>query len=259
MKKYFIITLTALAVLSVSLSSCAFLTYKANPDFVEVITKHMGDEPTPPTEVTSIGTDTEIAPETEKEPIDLSDMTEEEMKEALLPYLEAYNLWLLETFGVEADFDNPHFRYYNSEEEAYDKSLSELSDFTAIVKGNEEAPEGLTLDPALASCYPISNFSSLAELEGYVGQYIDLENEDFSRRLKSNLFEHDGVLYLLRGGRGYGTLEIDVSSARFASDEDKYQIEVDEYLFDEKESEPAVLTFGIKNGRLLITSTSKNH
>ncbi|MCR5229265.1 MAG: hypothetical protein K6D03_03985 [Solobacterium sp.] len=86
---------------------------------------------------------------------------------AIAKLLEVYASVMDETFGIETDWANPDHQ------------------------------------DELASYYKVTNYSTVEEIRSDLAQYIDDSLLDKSS-LSVDFEEKDGVLYAIRGGRGYG-------------------------------------------------------
>ncbi len=113
--------------------------------------------------------------------------------------------------------------YYDTEDQVKKAVYLNEDDFVndippaMLIGVGESVPEGYAADPAEAVYYPIYNFTSLYELEEHLSlyftqQYIDNQRQYFGY----NFLEHDGTLYLVRGGRGYGMFGIDFDSIDYS-------------------------------------------
>ena len=178
---------------------------------------------------------------------EVSSLTDETIK----PYLDAYNQIITSDFGAETE-STPYLRLYASEEDAMSNDPSKI---LKLVPDGEEIQEDYIIDPAYAQCFEVKNFSSKNEIKAHFSQFVDTDAEFFKNEFDSLFMEYDGKLYKVLGGRGYGSLKIDPNSAVIAKSSDNaYTVQLDSYLFDQKEDAPISLSLGEKDGKLVILS-----
>ena len=100
-------------------------------------------------------------------------------------------------------------------------------------------PEGFAEDPACAQFYPIRNYTSMADVQAWLEQYMmpAVAQEQLLYAPDSELLEFDGALYLVRGGRGYGMVSMDLSTLEYRREEDyQHVVGVQCVAFDEYDS-----------------------
>jgi len=170
--------------------------------------------------------------------------TEEAFMEEIQENIEVLNSCKIEEFCVEADYDTRYLALFESEEEAYseDRIPAKIVEMPEQLSYDEMQTEwpGYVADPALVEYMKVINFSSISEVEEYISQYVDsyvldsVCNGDFDEMLHANLAEIDGSLYLMRGGRGYGSECYDEDSAVYLDEYDgKHYVQIDVLFFDD--------------------------
>lgn len=93
----------------------------------------------------------------------------------------------------QSDFENPAVLFHPDEREVYG--------------------EQYYLDPSEATYDRIMNYTSEAEIESYLLQYLDASIlDDFP--LAEDFFTYEDAVYLVRGARGYGAYNIEEDSAQ---------------------------------------------
>lgn len=122
-----------------------------------------------------------------------------------------------ELFGLDVDWDTPYLRLYATEDAANrfvqepPVKLALWSDFSVVSTADMQTDEGLWIDGAMASLYPVSGVSDVSEV--YDRLALSLDESLFADRLEYDLVQFDGVVYMVRGGRGYGGGKFDPESA----------------------------------------------
>ena len=147
--------------------------------------------------------------------------------QTIMPNLQYMQSCEQELFGADVDFESTYVALYTYENEEYK--------FAKLIPTNEELPEGYVEDPAAALYYPVTNFSSIQELKDNAQNFIleaKIPNLDL---LEYDFLEHEGSLYLCRGGRGYGSEVCDLDTLEYVGEENGLQVvKVDYFFFDEK-------------------------
>ena len=125
--------------------------------------------------------------------------------------------------------------------------------------------EDEAVDPAERSFYPISNYSSKEQMLDNLREYMDVDSlgimqspyATVSDVLNDNVWEFNGGLYLVRGGRGYGVYDYDPQTLRIvSSDETACEAECDLLYFEQFDSVQTI-SFEKRNGRWIITHVAK--
>lgn len=125
--------------------------------------------------------------------------------------------------------------------------------------------EDEAVDPAERSFYPISNYSSKEQMLDNLREYMDVDSlgimqspyATVSDVLNDNVWEFNGGLYLVRGGRGYGVYDYDPQTLRIvSSDETACEAECDLLYFEQFDSVQTI-SFEKRSGRWIITHVAK--
>lgn len=125
--------------------------------------------------------------------------------------------------------------------------------------------EDEAIDPAYRSFSPISNYSSKEQILNTLRDYMDVDclgimqnaYATVSDVLNDNVWEFNGGLYLVRGGRGYGVYDYDPQTLRIvSSDETACEAECDLLYFEQFYSVQTI-SFEKRNGRWIITHVAK--
>lgn len=125
--------------------------------------------------------------------------------------------------------------------------------------------EDEAIDPTFSSYYPISNYSSKEQMLDNLREYMDVDSlgimqspyATVSDVLNDNVWEFNGGLYLVRGGRGYGVYDYDPQTLRIvSSDETACEAECDLLYFEQFDSVQTI-SFEKRNGRWIITHVAK--
>ena len=126
--------------------------------------------------------------------------------------------------------------------------------------------EDEAIDPAYRSFSPISNYSSKEQILNTLRDYMDVDclgimqnaYATVSDVLNDNVWEFNGGLYLVRGGRGYGVYDYDPQTLRIvSSDETACEAECDLLYFEQFYSVQTI-SFEKRNGRWIITHVAKS-
>lgn len=109
---------------------------------------------------------------------------------------------------------------------------------------------GYEPDPAEAAYFEVLSYKSLSELCAYLDEYM--LPEIYESYVADNFSEVDGVLYLVRGGRGYGAVTCgNITSVTPGSD--SLEVIAERQLFEEPDG-LYILTLKEIGGRLKIVS-----
>lgn len=126
--------------------------------------------------------------------------------------------------------------------------------------------EDEAIDPAYRSFSPISNYSSKEQILDNLREYMDVDSLGIMQNayatvsdvLNDNVWEFNGGLYLVRGGRGYGVYDYDPQTLRIvSSDETACEAECDLLYFEQFYSVQTI-SFEKRNGRWIITHVAKS-
>lgn len=125
--------------------------------------------------------------------------------------------------------------------------------------------EDEAIDPAYRSFSPISNYSSKEQILNTLRDYMDVDSLGIMQNayatvsdvLNDNVWEFNGGLYLVRGGRGYGVYDYDPQTLRIvSSDETACEAECDLLYFEQFYSVQTI-SFEKRNGRWIIVHVGK--
>ena len=125
--------------------------------------------------------------------------------------------------------------------------------------------EDEAIDPAYRSFSPISNYSSKEQILNTLRDYMDVDSLGIMQNayatvsdvLNDNVWEFNGGLYLVRGGRGYGVFNYDPQTLKIVSfDETTCEAECDLLYFEQFDSVQTI-SFEKRNGRWIITHIEK--
>ena len=125
--------------------------------------------------------------------------------------------------------------------------------------------EDEAIDPAYRSFSPISNYSSKEQILNTLRDYMDVDSLGIMQNayatvsdvLNDNVWEFNGGLYLVRGGRGYGVFNYDPQTLKIVSfDETTCEAECDLLYFEQFDSVQTI-SFEKRNGRWIITHVAK--
>lgn len=168
----------------------------------------------------------------------------------IIPVVECLNSCARETFGAEADMDTIYHAGFDADGAPH------------LYLDGEPLPEGCEEDGSYANYYPVTNFSSLAELRASLEVYLSDEVMRTApcpeEMLERNFLEYEGALYLWRGSRGYGASGVDVDSLSYLGEADGLQqVQVSITFFDEHDYD-ATLSFQHVDGVWKIVQLVRN-
>lgn len=171
----------------------------------------------------------------------------------LTPHLELLNSRFFELFGAEIDGTQSFYRVYASADAYY------RGDAPVAIKPSISGEPILwedSYDPLVLDLYQITNFHSIDEWTEYLGNYLSPEiitNWENALSFDETFFEHDGILYLTRGARGYGSSSLNLDAAKLLSvEKDSCSVTVDCYYFDSFECTYQV-DFEFIDGKWILT------
>ena len=143
--------------------------------------------------------------------------------------LSFLNSYFQETYGIEVDWDNTHSRIYASEEACMNGEPP-----IEVRAGAIEMSE--SHDPLMASVFPATNVTTMDQWKELLRRYVSDSIISQWEQEQDCIVEYNGILYLLRGGRGYGVYNLKLDSAELISQEEGYcKLTVDCYYFEEYE------------------------
>ena len=126
--------------------------------------------------------------------------------------------------------------------------------------------EDEAIDPTFSSYYPISNYSSKEQILDNLREYMDVDSLGIMQNayatvsdvLNDNVWEFNGGLYLVRGGRGYGVFNYDPQTLKIVSfDETTCEAECDLMRFGDYFDSVQTISFEKRSGRWIITHVAK--
>lgn len=154
----------------------------------------------------------------------------ERFLQEIQPALACLDALDMEQYGAAADFDT-----------IYSAAIRD-GQVESLYPAFDPIQEGCEPDPGGRTFYPVSNFHTVAEVRAYCAQYMTDEILD-SSSLSDSFLEYEGMLYLVRWGKGYGELRSDPQSAVYLGEKDgMQQIQLTYNLFDQFYAD-AVISF----------------
>lgn len=147
--------------------------------------------------------------------------------EEITPNVEYLNSCLDEIFVTSPDFGTSYLAAYESEA-AYDNG----SGTPAILfqrEDYEEIAKKYFIDPTLSDLYPVSGYTTNAEVRENLEKYMAKELVD--EVFHDDFLEFDGKLYLVRGAKGYGAYSLDMNSLKYDKEMDGKQYATVDMLF----------------------------
>ena len=160
------------------------------------------------------------------------------------------NEYLRDEFAVEY-YDMPD---YIKQAIFVEDAPSDLNMFDSLIGINEEIPGGYYFDPLARSYYPVYSHKNMNELLEHFNDYFTATYmEEIADRLSYEFAEFENTLYLVRGGRGYGSVMIDFDSVDYSNLEEDGTVAVDTLLFGEKD-QIVIVEFDWSEGAAKINS-----
>ena len=160
------------------------------------------------------------------------------------------NEYLRDEFAVEY-YDMPD---YIKQAIFVEDAPSDLNIFDGLIGINEEIPRGYYFDPLARSYYPVYSHKNMNELLEHFNDYFTAAYmEEIADRLSYEFAEFENTLYLVRGGRGYGSVMIDFDSVDYSNLEEDGTVTVDTLLFGEKD-QIVIVEFDWSEGAAKINS-----
>lgn len=154
--------------------------------------------------------------------MDRTQLSEEELLNAVKDPLESLIECDSETFGAKIDFDADYCCIFKNSDES----------MLIIPKENEKNYTDYHSDPSCQNFYPVKNFKTNSEVRKYLEQH--LSNELIKSLFHDDFVEYKGTLYLVRGDRGYGESTYDKESLKYLGEENgAYLFSINYLVFDE--------------------------
>lgn len=162
-------------------------------------------------------------------PSKTEEFSQEKFLEEITPHIVCLHSCVQEMFCAKVDFDDSYFAAYESES-VYAEGMGEID--LLFKPGEESKYTSYFIDPTYSDYYTVTNFETNSEVRDYLKKY--LSDIVIDKWFLNDFLEYEGQLYLRRGARGYGALQCDLESVKYAEEKDgKQYVTVDFTLFDE--------------------------
>ena len=149
-------------------------------------------------------------------------LSEAELLKAVIEPLDCLIECDSEMFGAKTNFDKDYCSIYKDSDES----------MLIIPQEDREKYTDYHDDPAFTHFYPVENFKTNADVREYLAQY--LSDELISSLFHDDFLEYEGVLYIVRGDRGYGGSAYDKESLKYLGEENgAYLFSINYIVFDE--------------------------
>lgn len=193
-------------------------------------------------------------------------LSEQELLALLRENVEWLNAVENETFCAEFSWSGAYAAIVSYENGQYGKikRLVPTPASTSELEGT--LAENEAIDPAYLSFYPITNYSSKDQILDNLREYMDVNSLGIMQNayatvsdvLNDNVWELNGGLYLVRGGRGYGVFDYDPQTLKIVSfDETTCEAECDLMRFGDYFDSVQTISFEKHSGRWIITHIEK--
>lgn len=150
--------------------------------------------------------------------------------EEITPNVEYLNSCLDEIFVTSPDFGTRYTAAYASEE-AYDNGNGTPA-ILFLREDYEKVAKEYFIDPTLSDYYPVSGYTTNAEVRENLEKYMSKDLVD--KVFHDDFMEFEGKLYLVRGSKGYGAYSLDMNSLKYDKEIDgKQYATVDMLYFSE--------------------------
>lgn len=154
--------------------------------------------------------------------MDRTQLSEEELLNAVKDPLYCLIECDAETFGAKIDFDADYCCIFKNSDES----------MLIIPKENEKNYTDYHSDSSHQNFYPVKNFKTNSEVRKYLEQH--LSKELIKSLFHDDFVEYKGTLYLVRGDRGYGESTYDQESLKYLGEENgAYLFSINYLVFDE--------------------------
>lgn len=153
--------------------------------------------------------------------------------EDMMFHLELLNSCYLENYGAQVDWTRAYYRVYENE-----NSFNNGEAPIRIELPSSEQNSLNRFDPLGLQLFEVENFSTLAEWQEYLYQYMAPELADsFIQSGSGEFYTYDDVMYLGRGSRGYGYSSLNLDTAILISNEgNTCSVVVNSNFFDSYQS-----------------------
>lgn len=204
--------------LTASLGSCSLSEMLEEPVMI-IVSEILSDGEPSVTEIPDDDPPETVLPDETEAPDDAIVLFPED-SELLAECRALFDAWQSvdnETFGLDVDWDTRYLRLYATEDAANGfvqeppVKLALWSDFSVVSTANMQTDEGLWIDGTMSDLYPVRGVSDLSEIYDRLAAMLD--ESLFSVSLSYDLEQFDGVVYMIRGGRGYGGGSYDYDTA----------------------------------------------
>lgn len=174
--------------------------------------------------------------ETQEQEVNLIGTTtiEHEIKNCL----SLYSSVLKEDFGVSIDEKDFSIRLYSEEDTEYQTVAGMVSDEALKESGVEADGKGViryagyVVDPAYAACHLVLDYYSCESIQNEFSPYMD--EKLYMDSFEENLMEYGGFVYLVRGGRDYGSVSFE-NPVTVEETAEKVVVRADKYLRGEND------------------------
>ncbi len=179
---------------------------------------------------------------------------EEKFINEIKPNIECLQSCVQEIFGADISFDKRSYLSAYESEEAYDDGRGERV-VLFLPEEEEKYAKDYYIDPTYSDFYVVNNFKTNDEVRENLRKYMS--DEIIDNYFRDDFFEYDGMLYLVRGARGYGAIDVDCESVKYVGEKDgKQYVSVDILYFDEYDYTETV-EFSRIDDRWIITEEIK--
>lgn len=179
---------------------------------------------------------------------------EEKFINEIKPNIECLQSCVQEIFGADISFDKRSYLSAYESEEAYDDGRGERV-VLFLPEEEEKYAKDYYIDPTYSDFYVVNNFKTNDEVRENLRKYMS--DEIIDNYFRDDFFEYDGMLYLVRGARGYGAIDVDCESVKYMGEKDgKQYISVDILYFGDYDYTETV-EFSRIDDRWIITGEIK--
>ena len=179
---------------------------------------------------------------------------EEKFINEIKPNIECLQSCVQEIFGADISFDKRSYLSAYESEEAYDDGRGERV-VLFLPEEEEKYAKDYYIDPTYSDFYVVNNFKTNDEVRENLRKYMS--DEIIDNYFRDDFFEYDGMLYLVRGARGYGAIDVDCESVKYVGGKDgKQYISVDILYFGDYDYTETV-EFSRIDDRWIITGEIK--
>lgn len=179
---------------------------------------------------------------------------EEKFVNEIKPNIECLQSCVQEIFGADISFDKRSYLSAYESEEAYDDGRGDRV-VLFLPEEEEKYAKDYYIDPTYSYFYVVNNFKTNDEVRENLRKYMS--DEIINNYFRDDFFEYEGELYLVRGARGYGAIDVDCESVKYIGEKDgKQYVSVDILYFGDYDYTETV-EFSRIDGRWIITGEIK--